>query len=72
MSCLRTTDSGRAILGNESVLKIPTLEVNELAPPDSDPEKNENKKTPITRKGTNLSGRKSPKINPKTKPYISP
>jgi hypothetical protein len=44
------------------------LEVRELAPPESDPEKKEKRKTPMIRKGPNLSGRKSPSIMQKTTP----
>jgi hypothetical protein len=48
------------------------FEVSELAPPESDPEKNENMKTPMIRKGTKFSGLRSPRINPKTSPYANP
>jgi hypothetical protein len=39
-----------------------------LAPDENEPEKNENKNTPVIRNGMKLSGLRSPRINPKTSP----
>jgi hypothetical protein len=68
INSLITADSGRRILGKLTVLRSPELEVIALAPEENEPEKNENRNTPVIKNGMKLSGLRSPRINPKTKP----
>jgi hypothetical protein len=68
MNSRSTAESGSSIRGKLTVFSKPELDVIAFAPEEKDPEKNENKNTPVIRKGMKLSGRRSPRINPKTKP----
>jgi hypothetical protein len=71
MNCRITAESGSSILGKCSDFTSPLLPVIEPAPINSEFEKNENKKTPVNRKGTKLSGLESPRMNPKIRPYMT-
>jgi hypothetical protein len=55
--------------GKLTVFSNPELEVIDLAPEENEPEKKENRNTPVIRKGMKFAGRRDPKIRPKTKPY---
>jgi hypothetical protein len=54
--------------GKLTVFSKPELEVIDLAPEENEPEKKENRKTPVIRNGMKFAGRRDPKISPKTKP----
>jgi arginine decarboxylase-like protein len=68
MNSLITAESGRRILGKLRVLSNPVFEVIALAPAEKEPEKKENRNTPVIRNGIKFAGLKSPRIKPKTKP----
>jgi hypothetical protein len=57
--------------GKLTVFSNPELEVIDLAPEENEPEKKENRNTPVIRNGIKFSGLREPKIRPKTKPYAS-
>jgi hypothetical protein len=54
--------------GKLTVLSNPELEVIDLAPEENEPEKKENRNTPVMRNGMKFSGLREPRIKPKTKP----
>jgi hypothetical protein len=68
MNSLITAESGSRILGKLRVLSNPVFEVIALAPAEKEPEKKENRNTPVIRNGIKFAGRRSPRIKPKTRP----
>jgi hypothetical protein len=68
INCLITAESGRRILGKLTVFRSPELDVIAFAPEENEPEKNENRNTPVIKNGMKLSGLRSPRIKPKTNP----
>jgi hypothetical protein len=68
MNSLITAESGSKILGKLRVLSNPVFEVIAFAPAEKEPEKKENRNTPVIKNGIKFAGLKSPRINPKTKP----
>ena len=68
INSLITADSGRRILGKATVFRRPELDVIAFAPEENEPEKKENRNTPVIKNGMKLSGLRSPRIRPKTNP----
>jgi hypothetical protein len=54
--------------GKLTVFSNPELEVIDLAPEENEPEKKENRNTPVIRNGIKFAGLREPKIRPNTKP----